>query len=183
MRETSMRAEFTNRWQTARRWNSRSTRAQKDMTVQKKLGTWSRNTALATLQRMCIFHLCGCRSISSCAVLRDWRCDVRACQLVDGQKKDTENTLEHNRSCAQSLVNQMWWMRALFWHNLSAADLEPSSCAHRSESRERNETITNKTQKIGGPRLTCRSEVMRQGRKTHEKNTIYIYIWKGFKTA
>ena len=35
-------------------------------------------------------------------------------------------------------------IRALFWHNWSAADLEPSSCGHRAESKHKSK-IKNKT--------------------------------------
>ena len=58
-------------------------------------------------------------------------------------------------------------MRARFWHNRSAAVLDPSPCAHHSESRENwkieNLKITNKPTKKAGLRHTCRFEVMRQG--------------------
>ena len=37
--ELKMRADFTNKWQTFRRWNTPSTPTQIDMTVQKKLRT------------------------------------------------------------------------------------------------------------------------------------------------
>ena len=62
-------------------------------------------------------------------------------------------------------------MRAFFWHNRSAADLEPSPCAHRSKSRENRKIEKSETKptKTAAPRLTCRFEVMRQGRNSQGK--------------
>ena len=73
---------------------------------------------------------------------------------MDGQKKDTENTLEHNRSCAQSRVTSIKSaevlkvrMRALFFSTIDLLLILNQVSAHIVLSRNKKRKITNKTNK------------------------------------